>query len=72
MTELTHEEKCAVFCIKTLNQMVDKGLVQGKPYNVTEKGLEAIEGFEPTEEDIRLGMEILASNGLFGDLNEQG
>lgn len=64
--ELTREEKSVVFCIKTLNDLIEEGLVTGGKYKVTEKGLKEIEDFKPTDEDIEFGMAILAREGLIG------
>ena len=64
--KFTREDKAIVYAIKTLNELVDKGLVEGKPFEITEKGFEMIEDFEPTDEELRLAMEKLKVAGYIG------
>lgn len=61
---LTCLEKSVVYCIKILNELVDAGIIEGKPYEVTEKGLKEIKDFDPTDEELKDGMLVLKSQGL--------
>jgi len=62
--EELHAAKCVVHCIKTLNELADKGIVTDRVMEIQEDGLKLIEGFEPTQQDIELGMEILIAQGI--------
>jgi len=61
--DFTREDKAVVYVIKALNELADRGLVKGKPLDLTEKGLEMIEGFKPTDEEIELAVYNLKENG---------
>ena len=59
----TREDKAILYAIKTLNDLVDKGLVEGKLFEVTEKGFEMIKDFEPTDDELIFAMDCLKIGG---------
>ncbi len=64
--EFTREDLVILYTIKTLNELVDIGIMEGKPFELTEKGLEAIKDFEPTEEELKFGVNSLKVGGYIG------
>jgi malate/lactate dehydrogenase len=64
--DFTREDKAIVYAIKTLNELVDKGIVNGQPFEITDKGFEMIVDFEPTDEELKEAMEKLSIAGYIG------
>lgn len=61
--KFTRQEKAIIYVVKTLNELSDMGILEGKAFTISKEGLEAIEGFEPTSEEIKNVMEMLANEG---------
>ena len=61
--EFTREEKTLIFVLKTLNDLVDKGFCEGGGYEITEKGLEILGDFVPTEQEMKDCIENLKNSG---------
>ncbi len=49
--------------IKTLNKMVDDGLMTGKIWEVTDSAEELIKDFKPTDEEIALIVALMKEDG---------
>lgn len=64
--EMTREQKVFVYVIKTFNELVKKGLMKGGSFQVTEEGLKQIEGFEPTDDELRECIEHMRAGGIIG------
>lgn len=64
--KITRKHKALVYVIKTMNELVDKGIMKGKPFEVTEDGLELIKGFKPTNDEIKIAILKLKSMGYIG------
>ena len=62
-TVITREQKAMLYVIKTLNELVDMGIMEGKPFEVTEVGLEHIKDFEPTDEEMKIAVLSLKALG---------
>jgi hypothetical protein len=61
--EITRESKILLYTIKDLNEFVEKGIMEGKAFEITDEGLNVLEGFEPTEEEIKMGLQTLRDLG---------
>jgi predicted transcriptional regulator len=62
--EHTRLELTLIWCIKYLNELVDAGIATGKPYTVTDRGEKVLEGFEPTEDEIKIALAVLRKDGV--------
>ena len=65
--DLDRIQKSILYAVKILNDLVDKGILTGKAFEVQEPlASEVLEGFEPTKEELFEAMNILAADGAFG------
>ena len=62
-TEHTREELTAIWVIKYLNELVGTGVAEGKPFTVTDLGEQVIDGFEPTEEEVKAALDHFKAAG---------
>jgi hypothetical protein len=65
--DITREQKVLVYVLKTLNDLVEKGIMEGGGYQVTEEGLKYIKGFEPTDDELRECIDLLKADGVLGE-----
>lgn len=64
--KLERDQKAILYVVKTLNELSDKGILKGKPIEITEKGLKEIKDFEPTNDEIQEAVKKMAVMGYFG------
>jgi len=50
---LTREEKVTLYVIKTLNKLVDAGILEGQAFIISKQAEEAIKNFKPTSEELK-------------------
>ena len=50
---LTREEKVTLYVIKTLNKLVDVGILEGQVFTISKQAEEAIKDFKPTSEELK-------------------
>ncbi|MFW9871589.1 MAG: hypothetical protein ACFFG0_00640 [Candidatus Thorarchaeota archaeon] len=60
------QEKSMLFVIKTLNELVKKGILTQGGFQLSSKAEEAIKGFKPTDIEIQQAMAILKNEGYIG------
>lgn len=61
--ELSREEKCILFTIKTLNELTDMGILTGNGLKIDERAKDLIKDFKPTKEEVELAIIILKREG---------
>lgn len=62
--EIKREHLILLHTIKTLNELADMGILEGKPFELTEKADEYLEGFgEPTEKETEWAINVLKAEG---------
>lgn len=64
--KISRRQKNILYCVKTLNELVDMGILSRKALTISEYGLKIIEDFEPEEGEIEEAMNILKQQGYFG------
>jgi hypothetical protein len=64
INNLTRDQLTIIYVLHTLNELVDKGLMEGKMCEITEKGLDLIKGFEPTEEELADCIQNMKEQGM--------
>jgi len=67
--DYTREQKTFIYILNSLDEFKKMGLIEGGMFEVTQKGLDAIEGFEPTDEEIQKCMEEMRNEGMFGPVS---
>jgi hypothetical protein len=61
--ELSRIQKTFLYVINTLNELVDKGIMEGKAFELSDNAYQYIEDFEPTDEEIQICMSYMKSEG---------
>jgi hypothetical protein len=64
LENLTRDQLTVIYVLKTLNELVDKGLMEGKMYEITDTGLGLIKGFEPTEDELAECIRKMKEEGM--------
>lgn len=64
--ELTRIDKAIIYSIKTLNDLVEKGVLEDGGMTIGSEGEELIKGFKPTKEELEIAMAILKKEGHLG------
>lgn len=64
--KISRIQKNILYCIKSLNEFVDMGILSGKALQINEYGLKIIKDFKPEEEEIEETMGMLKQQGYFG------
>ena len=72
--EFTRTQEVLIYTIDILNSMVDQGLLEGKAWIVSKKGLEMIKTMEePTDEELETAMTTITAfinqGGNTNDMN---
>ena len=62
-TKLTRKEKVGVWVINEMNRLIDSGLINGKKYPLTQKGIDMIKDLNPTKQEIEDGFKWLYGGG---------
>jgi len=68
--EFTRMELAMIYTIKTLNELVDKGLVENKIFEVSESGMELIKDFKPTDDELKQCVVVLSSPEFCEDTDD--
>lgn len=62
--ELKREHLVLLHTIRTLNELTDMGILQGKPFELTEKADEYLKDFgEPTEKETEWAINLMKAEG---------
>jgi len=61
--EITREEKCLLFAIKTLNELSEMGVLSNGGLKIDENAKIILEDFEPTTEELEKAINILKQEG---------
>lgn len=64
INNINREQKTLIYVLNTFNELVEKGLMEGGGYEVSETGLELIKGFEPTEEELQECIRQMKEQGI--------
>jgi hypothetical protein len=67
--EFSHDEMCLLYCINLCNKLVEKGILSGGAYEISERGNDLLDDYwkeDPTDKDIELGMKLVKECGLMG------
>ena len=64
--EYSRFDLTCLYVIKTLNELVDKGIMTGNLWEITDSAEELIKDFEPTDEEMQLVIVLMKKDGYIG------
>ena len=66
--EVSRKGLVILYVIRTLNELVDKGMLVGKAFELNEKAHELLEGLDPlpTDEEMKEVIDLLKLEGYIG------